>query len=430
MPLSLEDHLSGPGPKRILSLDGGGVRGLLTLGMLEAVEAKLAARSPDAEAFRLCHYFDLIGGTSTGAIIATLLALGHKVEEVVDLYLKLCPEVFGKRRLLRFIQSKFDSQALEYGVTKTINDFARKHGRDDSHPQLQSDLLKTGVAIVAKRVDTAAMWILTNNPRAKYWHPEHEVWQGHYDHPEFYPNAEYELRKVVQASASAPFFLDAVLIDISKTERGLFLDGGASPFNNPARELLLMTALKARDKGGNGRGVPPHGFGWESGKDNLYMLSLGTGLDRPRIAIDKYRGSFALSRAVHVLRGIIYDANIDTVTWMQAISHVTRRQQINGNLLDMENLHLGQEPLLTFRRVDPPLETDWLRNQLGLDCPNYLLAKLREFDNPARTNLDWLLRIGRAAGEHEISDTDFPAVFDAPVGGSNGAGTPDPAAQA
>ncbi len=412
MPRTLDEHLTKPEPKRILSLDGGGVRGLITLGILESVEATLAARSPDPAAFRLSHYFDLIGGTSTGAIIATLLALGHKVDEVIELYRKLCPEVFGSRRLFRFIQSKFDSKALEDGVTRTINDFARKHGHDDAHPQLQTYLLKTGLAIVSKRVDTAAMWVLTNNPRSKYWHPDHEAWRGQYDYPDFHPNAEYELRKVVQASASAPFFLDAVLMNISDDQTGLFLDGGASPFNNPARELLLMAALQARGDGGNGKGVPPHGFGWESGKDKLYMLSVGTGLDRPRIEIGKYRGWWSLRKAVHVLRGIIYDANIDTVTWMQAISHVTKPQQINGNLLDMRDLHLGKDPLLTFRRVDPSLDASWLQSELTLDCSERVVKKLREFDNASRRNLDWLLRIGQATGKAEITDADFPTAFD------------------
>ena len=62
-----DDHLFGPGPKRILSLDGGGVRGLVTLGMLRRVETILRERMPaeKQDAFRLCDYFDLIGGTST-----------------------------------------------------------------------------------------------------------------------------------------------------------------------------------------------------------------------------------------------------------------------------------------------------------------------------------------------------------------------------
>jgi patatin-like phospholipase/acyl hydrolase len=53
---------------RILSLDGGGAKGFYTLGVLKEVEAKLGRK--------ICEGFDLIFGTSTGAIIAALLALG------------------------------------------------------------------------------------------------------------------------------------------------------------------------------------------------------------------------------------------------------------------------------------------------------------------------------------------------------------------
>ena len=56
-------------PKRILALDGGGIRGLLTAGLLQRIEDLLRARAGGDPAFRLSDYFDLIGGTSTGSII-------------------------------------------------------------------------------------------------------------------------------------------------------------------------------------------------------------------------------------------------------------------------------------------------------------------------------------------------------------------------
>jgi patatin-like phospholipase/acyl hydrolase len=76
-----DEHLFGPGPKRILALDGGGVRGVISLAYLERIEAILRRRfGPETV---LADYFDLIGGASTGAIIATGLDLGLPVERLI-----------------------------------------------------------------------------------------------------------------------------------------------------------------------------------------------------------------------------------------------------------------------------------------------------------------------------------------------------------
>ena len=61
----LQAHLTSPGPKRILSLDGGGIRGCVALGFLEQIEQTIRDRTNNDRA-TLADYFDLIGGTSTG----------------------------------------------------------------------------------------------------------------------------------------------------------------------------------------------------------------------------------------------------------------------------------------------------------------------------------------------------------------------------
>ncbi len=72
--MTLLERLTAGGPKRVLALDGGGIRGAITLGILEKIETLLRVQHgrPD---LRLCEYFDLIGGTSTGSIIAVLLGI-------------------------------------------------------------------------------------------------------------------------------------------------------------------------------------------------------------------------------------------------------------------------------------------------------------------------------------------------------------------
>jgi patatin-like phospholipase/acyl hydrolase len=61
---------------RVLSLDGGGAKGFYTLGVLKEIEAMVGRP--------LCEVFALVYGTSTGAIIAALIALGKSVEEIHD----------------------------------------------------------------------------------------------------------------------------------------------------------------------------------------------------------------------------------------------------------------------------------------------------------------------------------------------------------
>lgn len=63
---------------RVLALDGGGAKGFYTLGALKEIEGLVGCR--------LCDKFDLIYGTSTGAIIAALLGLGKSVDEIEELY--------------------------------------------------------------------------------------------------------------------------------------------------------------------------------------------------------------------------------------------------------------------------------------------------------------------------------------------------------
>ena len=135
MPRSLFEHLSpDTGPKRIFALDGGGVKGVLALGMLKPLEDELRRRAGGHGEFRLCDYYDLIGGTSTGSIIAAGLALGLSVDELIDLYMRLGPEVFGRTAGDGvFLQSKFEFEeapprAATVLSTKTLGSQESAHG--------------------------------------------------------------------------------------------------------------------------------------------------------------------------------------------------------------------------------------------------------------------------------------------------------------
>ena len=122
-PAALRARLDAPGPKRLLALDGGGIRGLITLGYLRRIESELRRRygRPDLV---LADYFDLVGGTSTGSMIATAVALGWTVDQVHELYMGLARDVFKPRRsvmgpLARLVGAKFDERAAGTGASRT-----------------------------------------------------------------------------------------------------------------------------------------------------------------------------------------------------------------------------------------------------------------------------------------------------------------------
>jgi len=177
-------HLFGPGPKRILALDGGGVRGALTVAFLERIEALLDAHYKTK--VRLGDYIDLVGGTSTGAIIAGALALGYRAEQIKKFYLELAPSAFKRKTwAIPIVQAKFDARGLRHQIEQVVG--KRK---------LSSPELITGFCIVTKRMDTGSPWIVSNNPRAPYWQ----------DGPGHIGNKRYPLANLVRASTAAPHF--------------------------------------------------------------------------------------------------------------------------------------------------------------------------------------------------------------------------------
>jgi uncharacterized protein len=109
-------------PYRILSLDGGGAKGFYTIGILEEIE-KLTGQP-------ICKSFDLIFGTSTGSIIAALLARGESVTNVRNLYEQHVPTIMKAANTTK--------------RTRALRKLAHEVFGDSRH-----DVFKTGIGIVA-----------------------------------------------------------------------------------------------------------------------------------------------------------------------------------------------------------------------------------------------------------------------------------------
>lgn len=405
MPRTLFEHLSpDTGVKRILALDGGGVKGVLTLGMLKALEDELRRRAHGAADFRLSDYYDLIGGTSTGAIIATALSLGLSVDDLIELYMRLGPDVFGRSSGDGvFLSSKFESKKLRRALNSVLA--ARTLGSAD---------IRTGLAIHAKRIDTGSAWVVTNHPLGVYYDPPADS--------NIFPNKRYRLTDLVLASAAAPTFFDEIVIDIEFDEKrrpvqkGYFVDGAVSANNNPSLQLLML-ALE-----------PSYKFGWKSGADNLMMTSCGTGMRRPAVAGKAFQGLPPGLRGVHALRAMVYDTQVQGVMLMQAFSNPRKPWRVNSEVGDMNGTCISGQPLLDYQRIDVVLDTKPKTRRLGDPAPPMtgverllgreldaeVLEALDLMDNGKKANMDLLLEIGVNVGRTYV-DAAYPdPKFDLP----------------
>lgn len=380
-----DEHLSVDGrPKRILALDGGGLRGILSLGILQQVEDLLRTRHGDADEFRLCDYFDLIAGTSTGAIIAAALAQGWTVAQARDRYFSLGPKVFEKSLFRQgLLRAKYDKGRLIAELKDVFGENATLGG-----PQL-----RTGLLIVTKRLDTGSPWPMSNNPRSKYFAPSPTGRLG---------NGDFPLWQVVRASTAAPAYFDPESITIASSTGltpvdGNFVDGGVSPFNNPALQAFMYAT------------VAGYGLNWPTGADKLLLVSVGTGAADSAVK----QASFAAGQAVGALLSLMGDCAALQETMLQWMSSSTTARAIDRELGDLHGDLIGNAAHLTYLRFNVDLRAESV-NALDSTLTNtQQIRSLSEMDAPE--NMRLLHELGIRAGARDVRAANFDPQFDLPA---------------
>ncbi len=335
---ALLDRFSSPGQKKILSLDGGGIRGALTLGYLKRLENILKAKFHDQPDFRLCDYFDLIGGTSTGAIIAASLSIGKTVDEIIRLYMDLGGKIFGEKRnwwnpmeTMKWLKANYNYRAMEEGLKFAYGDLT-----------LGSKELKTGLCIVAKRADTNSIWPLINHPNGKFFDSD------------LGKNKNIPLWQAVRASSAAPTYFAPQMISVMEDQQAAFIDGGLSMANNPALTLLMIATLK---------GFPFH---WKMGEDNILLVSVGTGYSIFKKYVKEIDDSTMLSWASNIPEMLMQDASWQNRVMLQWISRSPTADFLDMEIGDMKDDFLSDKPLISYLRYNVCLTTNEL-NKLGFE---------------------------------------------------------------
>lgn len=369
---SLLERFTAPGPKRILALDGGGIRGLVALEYLRRIETLLREQHGNSN-LRLCDYFDLIGGTSTGSLIACGLALGWSVDDLIKRYEELGRAIF-KRRFWKSWESFYHSNALEGILHETLGD-----------KTLGDDSVKTGLCIFCRRLDTGSVWKFVNHPGAKF----------------FSDNGGIRLADLVRASTAAPTVFKPHSFTVSNTltelvEHGTFIDGSVGTTHDPCLHLLWVATLK---------GFP---FQWKADANNLLLVSVGTGhwaVDEEFVAKPWHS---LLGWASNVPRLLISEASTYTQTMMQWISESPTAHDIDREMGDLRGDTPSHAPLLHYVRYSPLLNRKGFA-EISQSTDTATLRKLRSLVDAS--NVEPLRKYGQHFAEQHVSSEHFPLAF-------------------
>ena len=358
---------------KILALDGGGIRGILTLEVLARMEKMLAEATGGGPEFRLCHFFDYVGGTSTGAIIAAGLARGMSAQELLDFYQETGPAMFDKQFILKRWKALYKSDPLKKELQKTFG----------AETTLKPDDLECLLLAVARNRSTDSPWPISSNPQAKY-----------NDTSRADCNLNIPLWQIVRASTAAPVFFPPEVIQWDPrddTKAFVFVDGGLTPYNNPAF-LLYRMATEAGFR-----------LNWADGEDKLLIMSVGTGAAaaEDNDVDDPNRG---LLENVGTLPGaLMYAAMVDQDTSCRFVGRCVHGAPLDREIGDMipRDSHGGTIPLsqnLGRRFVYARYNADLSRK--GLDALGFNDIKPKNVQKlDSIDHIEDLRRVGRKVAE-------------------------------
>ena len=365
---TFHDKLKPAEQKKLLALDGGGIRGVITLEVLDRIEQIVRARLGNPKAV-LANYFDYMAGTSTGAIIASCLALGKSVDEVRTFYLSSGPDMFSKAGILNRFYNRFDQDKLA----------ARLQAVFGPETTLGSDELQTLLMMVMRNATTDSPWPVSNNPEAKYNSRSRSDC-----------NLNLQLWRLVRASTAAPTYFPPELVVVGDHNL-LFVDGGITMYNNPAFQLYLMATAE------------PYRLGWPSGEDRMLVVSVGTGASANANTQLSAADMNLIYNATSIPSALMYSALNEQDLLCRMFGKCQAGNLLDGEVGDMKGQGISGVPkLFTYLRYNAELTDKGLRD-LGLEG-------IRPGDVQALDSVEHISemqQVGRAVAARKLDPSHF-----------------------
>jgi patatin-like phospholipase/acyl hydrolase len=369
--MTLTERIRATGPKRILALDGGGIRGIITIEILARIESLLREKLGRRDDFVLADYFDFIAGTSTGAIIGTGLSLGASVHEIRRFYLETGKEMFEQASVLRRFRYKYEDTKLSQKLQEVCG----------AETTLGSDRLKTLMMAVMRNATTDSPWPVTNNPFAKY---------NQRDLPDC--NLNIPLWQLVRASTAAPCFFPPEVVRMG-AEQFVFIDGALTTYNNPAFQAFLMAT------------VEPYNLNWPAGEDQILVVSIGTGTNPKANAGLQPSDMNLLYHSSSLPLALMFAALNEQDFLCRVFGKCLAGDPLDSEIGDLIGTQGPANPkLFTYLRYNAELTVQGL-TALGLgDIQPEEVQKIDSVEN-----LDDLQRIGQAVAQQKVKIEDFAA---------------------
>jgi predicted acylesterase/phospholipase RssA len=378
--MSLQERIQQKCPKKLLAIDGGGIRGVLSLEVLRKIEDILKEQSGD-NGFRLAHYFDYIAGTSTGGIVAAGLSIGMSVQQILRLYVEAGAQMFVKANLLRRLSYKFEDEPLARELKKVFG----------SDTMLGSDELQTLLLLVMRNATTDSPWPISNNPYAKYNDP------GRRD-----SNLKFRLWQLVRASTAAPVYFPAEVILLrdgeGKDKQFVFVDGGVTMYNNPAFQMFLMATVdrywaRAPEKR------------WAAGTNKMLIVSVGTGTSpdtRHGLEPDEMN---LLFNATTIPSALMFAALTEQDLLCRVFGDCLAGDPLDreiGTLISSSGPLAQEQKLFTYLRYNAELTREGLD---ALDCEHVVPEAVQKLD--AIDAIPDLQKVGQAVAAKKVNAAHF-----------------------
>jgi uncharacterized protein len=379
--VNLIARIEPEGPKKLLAIDGGGIRGVLALEVLQRIEDLLKTKSGHAD-FTLADYFDYIAGTSTGGIIAAGLSIGMSVKDILGFYQDAGGQMFVKANLLRRLRYKFEDEPLAAQLKKVF----------EVGTTLGSEKLRTLLLLVMRNASTDSPWPISNNPYAKY---------NDSARPDC--NLKFPLWQLVRASTAAPTYFPPEVIVLPGTKprerkEFVFVDGGVTMYNNPAFQMFLMATLDRY------WGLKPEAR-WRSGANRMLIVSVGTGTSPDARQGLQPEQMNLLFNATTIPSALMFAALNEQDLLCRVFGKCLAGDSIDrelGDLVGSAGPLQGGQKLFTYLRYNAELTRQGLD---GLGCPEIQPETVQQLDSI--DGIPDLRRVGKRVAETKVLERHF-----------------------